>query len=482
MSQKTSMNSMQQVEFTQNHPIQPQAATKTWNNEQNWQIPPASLPPSYSESIENQNNWYNYVGPPQNQNPWPESGHRNVMTPSSNTSVGYSQTHMQNSNMYMNQTINRLPPQQDALASTSSMTMLSNSHSNNNISNKHCTNQMPSLCKTEQSLEYSPLMNDPTSPGYSLPVSSYTNPPPTLTNMGNQSYNGYKVEPGTNYERNREDIVSDHWQFIMNNTSQYELATNLDEGLEAAMKVLKRHAEPEKNMTNESISMGNFSQNENQNSSIPINSQLDMLTSYSNKQVLSPEVAEIKVEKSGLDEQTLSNPLCGAVSKITGRGKRSRSSSVDPESLPQKWLALSSATLSGDVMVKEEEDCIDDDPETKASKEKERRRANNARERVRVRSLNEAYKELERICTVHCKTDKAFTKLNVLQMAVDTIKKLESQVKSRNLNPRSVALNQVFENNPESPKVPSSLNVHSPYPSSDVHGNYVVPRENGRQT
>lgn len=55
--------------------------------------------------------------------------------------------------------------------------------------------------------------------------------------------------------------------------------------------------------------------------------------------------------------------------------------------------------------------------------------ANNARERVRVRDINEAFKELGRMCQMHLKTDKAQTKLIILQQAVQVILGLEQQVR-----------------------------------------------------
>uniref|UniRef100_A0A7N4PV13 Transcription factor E2-alpha n=1 Tax=Sarcophilus harrisii TaxID=9305 RepID=A0A7N4PV13_SARHA len=67
--------------------------------------------------------------------------------------------------------------------------------------------------------------------------------------------------------------------------------------------------------------------------------------------------------------------------------------------------------------------------EEKDLRDRERRMANNARERVRVRDINEAFKELGRMCQMHLKSDKAQTKLIILQQAVQVILGLEQQVR-----------------------------------------------------
>ena len=53
--------------------------------------------------------------------------------------------------------------------------------------------------------------------------------------------------------------------------------------------------------------------------------------------------------------------------------------------------------------------------------------------RIRVRDINEAFKELGRMVVIHMKCDKAQTKLNILHQAVDVITNLESQVRGWSL-------------------------------------------------
>lgn len=73
-------------------------------------------------------------------------------------------------------------------------------------------------------------------------------------------------------------------------------------------------------------------------------------------------------------------------------------------------------------------------------RERERRQANNARERIRVKDINDAFKELGNMCAQHMNADKNRTKLMILHDAVEVITHLERAVRERNLNPKTACL------------------------------------------
>ena len=133
----------------------------------------------------------------------------------------------------------------------------------------------------------------------------------------------------------------------------------------------------------------------------------------------------------------------GAMGRMAGKRKAADSGSTDLQpssSTPAATRGRPRAkktNKTGDAELAED-DSIDDDEKTK--KDTDRRWTNNQRERVRVKDINEALKELGRICHTHLKSDKPMTKLGVLNHAVDVIMQLEQQVRERNLNPKVACL------------------------------------------
>ncbi|XP_048358955.1 transcription factor 4 isoform X8 [Sphaerodactylus townsendi] len=110
-------------------------------------------------------------------------------------------------------------------------------------------------------------------------------------------------------------------------------------------------------------------------------------------------------------------------------------------------------------------------PEQKAEREKERRMANNARERLRVRDINEAFKELGRMVQLHLKSDKPQTKLLILHQAVAVILSLEQQVRERNLNPKAACLKRREEEKVSSD--PPPLSLAGPHPGMGDTSNHM---------
>ncbi|XP_078031970.1 transcription factor 12 isoform X8 [Epinephelus lanceolatus] len=132
-----------------------------------------------------------------------------------------------------------------------------------------------------------------------------------------------------------------------------------------------------------------------------------------------PATLELKVEKQDKDEMN---------------DNLSNEDKSDDESDRRDMRTPRAGTRTS---ITEDEDL---NPEQKAERERERRMANNARERLRVRDINEAFKELGRMCQLHLKSEKPQTKLLILHQAVAVILNLEQQVRERNLNPKAACL------------------------------------------
>ncbi|XP_064596094.1 transcription factor 12-like isoform X4 [Liolophura sinensis] len=171
----------------------------------------------------------------------------------------------------------------------------------------------------------------------------------------------------------------------------------------------------------------------------------------------------IKVEKLESDNSKKTKPIKPDPLDDTeiGGPHSNQSASSSSNAPPSKRSRRSTEQATGDE---------DESPETKVERERLRRQANNAREsdepedpeqaalrrqannareRVRVRDINEAFKELGQMVTLHVGSNQPLTKLMILQHAVNVITSLEQQVRERNLNPKAACLKRREEEKTE---------------------------------
>uniref|UniRef100_A0A8C1V965 Transcription factor 4 n=1 Tax=Cyprinus carpio TaxID=7962 RepID=A0A8C1V965_CYPCA len=172
-------------------------------------------------------------------------------------------------------------------------------------------------------------------------------------------------------------------------------------------------------------------------------------------------VSQLPVQSATSPDLSQSDPYRGLQGQSTSSvSSEIKSEDEGDENLQDgKSLDAKKEDLDGKDLKSLESNNDDEDltPEQKLEREKERRMANNARERLRVRDINEAFKELGRMVQLHLKSDKPQTKLLILHQAVAVILSLEQQVRERNLNPKAACLKRREEEKVSSDGAPLSL-------------------------
>ncbi|XP_045111493.1 transcription factor 12-like isoform X6 [Portunus trituberculatus] len=310
-------------------------------------------------------------------------------------------------------------------------------------------------------------------PSPHLPQTHYMAPhlPDHMIYPGDQTSSSYSSNPGTPVSATSPPPLTSgansgppqQWPQPHTPTSPHfdrslPMGSRIDERLEDAVNVLQRHAETTGSLPGAGAHLGSSSHG---GSLPPYPSALDSHLGgqpNSNFTTLGSHSQDLKGLVSGLGE--------GVKDKLDIKTEELSSSHLSTTNVA---ATMPAGTKSGKRSRSTEEDeCID--PETKALREKERRQANNARERIRIRDINDALKELGRMCMTHLKTDKPQTKLGILNMAVDVIMSLEQQVRERNLNPKAACLKRREEEKSDGsklppPHLPHHSSVAPPYPN-----------------
>uniref|UniRef100_A0A182UKL3 BHLH domain-containing protein n=1 Tax=Anopheles melas TaxID=34690 RepID=A0A182UKL3_9DIPT len=283
--------------------------------------------------------------------------------------------------------------------------------------------------------------------------------PAVLNSLSNGSYAPELVHRGLPHMANSPEIQPLD-EAIVSLLREHENVTSLqgsrmEERLDDAINILRNHCEPQVGVSLSSIDPAATVSPYSTGSGpiIPPSSQLQ-------------QHPDAPAELSTVPVKTERLPGSGPVSV----NNKKRKEPPDSDTKPSSSVQGSAKGAKRQRKYADDDDDDDDlDPLAKDRKERERRQANNARERIRIRDINEALKELGRMCMSHLKSDKPQTKLGILNMAVEVIMTLEQQVRERNLNPKAACLKRREEEKAEDgPKLPPHILHQSAYPTLPV--------------
>ncbi|VDH91718.1 transcription factor 4/12 [Mytilus galloprovincialis] len=220
--------------------------------------------------------------------------------------------------------------------------------------------------------------------------------------------------------------------------------SRMEERLDDAIHVLRHHAEPiqmvgQQGMMQPSHSNGIMGYAGGMGSNT-IEALATQHNSLSENRTSTSE--QSKPDLHNLEQsQTLQQKTAQKVDKKDSKGKETETAAKPPPAKRSRWTAKEKVEPAGPASPTSSiGDDPNESPETKLERERLRRQANNCRERVRVRDINEAFKELGSMVTLHSGSSQPLTKLMVLQQAVNVITTLEQQVRERNLNPKAACL------------------------------------------
>lgn len=294
-----------------------------------------------------------------------------------------------------------------------------------------------------------------------------------LNGLPNGSYAPELVHRGLQHMANSPEIqpLDDAIVSLLREHSENGTGTRMEERLDDAINILRNHCEPQVGVSLSSMDGGSPYGPPGASILPPgtsgggsTSSQLHGQDSTSDLPVTAAGLVPVKTERLPSTPVAVNSKKRKEPPDSDTKPSSSVPGSTKGAKRQRKYKNSRSCSSADD-----DDDDDDIDPVTKDRKEKERRQANNARERIRIRDINEALKELGRMCMSHLKSDKPQTKLGILNMAVEVIMTLEQQVRERNLNPKAACLKRREEEKAEDgPKLPPHILHQTPYPSLPV--------------